>query len=180
MARGYHSRLHYTSDVGFRSASALSLCLVLSYYFSVQFNFALISHNFGFRKKHFLFETLISGGLLVYFVIRARQYCKNQARLREVSTFCRGWVGVHRLVTPVATHVVLLLALLPLVSSSFYRDITISANASVLVLLVLVCFFLGFSVRVSFLYFVVLTSVSYQIRLTLVLPARSSVLAFWF
>jgi hypothetical protein len=89
-------------------------------------------------------------------------------------------VGVHRLVTPVATHVVLLLALLPLVSSSFYRDITISANASVLVLLVLVCFFLGFSVRVSFLYFVVLTSISYQIRLTLVLPARSSVLAFWF
>jgi len=180
VARGYHSLLHYTSTVGFRLSSLLSLCLVLSYYFSVQFNFALISHNFGFRNDQFLFETFISACLLVYFVIRARQYCKKQIKLREVSAFRSGGMHVHGLFTPIATHVVLLLALLPLVSNSLHKDPTISATASALALIVSACFFLGFSVRFSLLYFAALTFTSYQTRLALVLPTRSSLLALWF
>lgn len=180
VTRGYHSQLHHTSGVGLRLSSVLSLCLVLVYYFLVQFNFALISHNFGFRKKHFLFETLISIGLLVYFAIGARQCCKNQTRLRKVFTLRSGRAGLHGLFTLVVTHVMLSLALLPLVSNSFYKDPTMSVNVSVLALIMLVCFFLSFSIRVSPLYFAVLSSINYQARLALVLPLRSGTLSFWF
>ena len=85
ITRGYHLQLHLAHFSRLSFFAALCLYNLLLYYFLMQLSFTLISHNFGFRKKHFLFEKLLMGLTLFHLLIPTYYVGKRQLVLRKRS-----------------------------------------------------------------------------------------------
>jgi len=172
ITRGYHLQLHLAHFSKLSFFSALCLYNLLLYYFLMQLSFTLISHNFGFRKKHFLFEKLLMGLALLHLLIPTYYVGKQQLVLRKRSGNKIAAASYYVLFFLIAVQVVFLIAVAPLMNYNFYMDAAASTSISVFTFLVILTLFLSFVFKYSSLLIVSTFLYCYSLSATLTMPLK--------
>jgi len=170
-------RVNHTHS--FKFFLRLSLYFILVYYLLMQFNFTLISHNFGFRKKHFLFEKLLLGGSVLYFLVVSAYAISYKAKfirrpylIKPVSTF-------YVLTLAMITQFIFLLALVPLVNYNFYLDSFVSVSTSSVAFTVIIIFFLIFFLKAHAMFIGSILLFTHTLQGIFTLPLRAAVSYTW-
>lgn len=179
ITRGYHLQLHLSHFSRLNFFSALCLYNLLFYYFLMQLSFTLISHNFGFRKKHFLFEKLFMGLVLVHLLIPTYYVGKQQLTLCKRSSNKITAASYYVLFFLIAVQVVFLIAVAPLMNYNFYMDAAASTSISVFTFLVILTLFLSFVLKYSSLFVVSMFSYCYNLSATLTMPLKVVLRSTW-
>ena len=179
IVRGYHSQLHLSHGSRLGFFSLICAYSLLAYYFLMQLNFTLVSHNFGFRKKHFLFEKLLMGAVLLHSLVSICRAGVSQFSLRKFYFGGGSGRSSHALFLIFATQLLFLVALVSLVNYNFYLDAAASTNVSALIFTSVLIFFVGFALRWSILFVAPFYAYSSQLQAALSLPLRSAVSDTW-
>ena len=180
ITRVYHMQLGATHTSRIRLFSALSLYLLLLYYFLMQFNFTLTAHNFGFRKKHFLFEKLLLVGVLAHFFTATTYLCANQTFLVKASATVKPRSNFYTLYLIVIVLSLFIIALVPLVNYNLYIDTVVSTTLSSLLFISVIFFFLALAYQPSSFFAYAVVCHSYNLQIAVTAPLRETLSNTWF
>ena len=180
ITRVYHMQLSATHTSRIRLFSALSLYLLFLYYFLMQFNFTLIAHNFGFRKKHFLFEKLLLVCILTYFFIVIAYLVANQTLLGKALFTAKPRPSFYTFYLVTAILSLFIIALIPLINYNLYVDAVISTTFSSLLFMSVVFFFLVLAYQPSLFITYSIIHYGYNLQVAVTAPLRAMLSNTWF
>lgn len=160
LMRGCHLSLYTFSFFNLTYFFMFCLIYVSLYYFSMQLNFMLVSHNFGFRKKYFFFEKFYLGSFVLFLLLYAA--LGTYARFTDTKKFSKLFYSISPLIFVYlfSTVISFIIAPLTLMKYDFFlRDLPsitiylISIIALILLIFIILSKFNTF-ILLTFMYYV--------------------------